>query len=287
MSSDVNAFFDPSTFTYTYVVSDPATQHAVIIDPVLDYDPSAGRTSSHSADTVVDHVQANDLEVQWILETHIHADHLTAAAHLQERIGGKIGIGSRVTEVQEIFGDRFNAERNFRRDGSQFDTLFSDGDNAGSGATAFRVLATPGHTPACVTYVFDGFAFVGDTLFMPDYGTARADFPGGDARTLYRSIQKILALPDETTLYMCHDYGTETRPDFQHVTSVMEERLHNKLIHQEITEDAFVKHRECKDAKLRTPKLLYPAIQYNMRAGAFPPPEDNGQQYFKIPVRST
>ena len=284
MSLNTEAFFDPATFTYTYVVSDPASQEAVIIDPVLDYDPASGKTSSASADAVIDYVSSNQLSVQWILETHIHADHLTAARYLKAQLGGKIGIGNRVTEVQGIFGDRFNVEESFARDGSQFDALFSDGDRIGSGPLTFQVLATPGHTPACVTYLFDGCAFVGDTLFMPDYGTARTDFPGGDAHTLYRSIQRILALPDETTLYMCHDYGSETRSDFEYITTVAQERQHNKMINDTITEREFVATRKCRDAKLSTPRLLYPAIQFNMRAGELPPAESNGQHYFKIPV---
>ena len=287
MPAQIKAFFDPSTYTYTYVVSDSLTRRAVVIDPVLDYDPAAGRISAASAQQVVDHVRSQSLAVDWIVETHIHADHLSASSYLQERLGGRVGIGERVTEVQALFGTRFNAETDFRQNGSQFDVLFKDGDQLGSDSTTFRVLATPGHTPACVTYVFDAGAFVGDTLFMPDYGTARADFPGGDARTLYDSIQKILALPDETPLYMCHDYGSDTRTEYANLTSVAEQKRHNKLINRTVTKEAFVGARERRDAELNTPALLYPAIQFNMRGGRLPPPETNGQAYFKIPVRQS
>ena len=285
MTVQIKAFFDPSTYTYTYIVSDSLTRRAVVIDPVLDYDPAAGRISAASAQQVVEYVRSQNLAVEWIVETHIHADHLTASSYLQERLGGRTGIGERVTEVQALFGARFNAETDFCQNGSQFDALFKDGDQLGSDSTAFRVLATPGHTPACVTYVFDAGAFVGDTLFMPDYGTARADFPGGDARTLYESIQKILALPDETPLYMCHDYGSDTRIEYANLTNVGEQKRHNKLINQDVTREEFVEARERRDAQLNTPALLYPAIQFNMRGGRLPPPETNGQAYFKIPVR--
>ena len=283
----VEAFFDPMTYTFSYVVSDPATGKAIIVDPVLDYDPASGRTSTDSADALLAYLKANSLTLEWILETHIHADHLTSAAYLKAQVGGKVGISEHVTDVQELFGKRFNAGTEFLTDGSQFDVLFGDGERHGTGQLEFQVMETPGHTPACVTYLFDGCAFVGDTLFMPDYGTARADFPGGDARTLYRSIQKTLGLPEETLLYMCHDYGTETRKEFEHVTTVKDELLSNKFISQGVTENDFVSHRECRDAKLNTPSLLYPSIQFNMRGGQFPPAEDNGQHYFKIPVRAS
>jgi glyoxylase-like metal-dependent hydrolase (beta-lactamase superfamily II) len=281
----VEAFFDPATFTYSYVVADPVTQQAAIIDSVLDYDPASGRVSTSSADRIINFVRSRGLSVAWILETHVHADHLTAATYLKEQLGGRTGLGNQVTKVQDTFGDLFNAESEFARDGSQFDELFADDEEIHIGDLTCRVWHTPGHTPACVTYVFDGAAFVGDTIFMPDFGTARTDFPGGDAATLYRSIRRILALPDATELYMCHDYETDERMDFCHLTTVMEERADNLHIADGVTEEEFVKHRESRDAVLAAPRLLLPAVQFNMRAGHLAPKEDNGMFYMKIPVR--
>jgi glyoxylase-like metal-dependent hydrolase (beta-lactamase superfamily II) len=285
MKPIIEPFFDPDTFTFSYVVQDPGSRAAAVVDPVLDYDPAAGRTSTDSADRLAAFVRDRDLDVQWILETHVHADHLSGARYLKDQLGGRIGIGSRVTEVQKVFADMFNAEPGFVADGSQFDHLFGDGDQAQVGDLTFRVLHTPGHTPACVTYVFDGAAFVGDTLFMPDYGTARTDFPGGDARTLYRSIQRILALPDDTELYMCHDYLSGERTEYQHLTTVAAEKRDNVHVGDEVTEDDFVAFREARDAELAAPRLLLPSVQFNMRGAQLPPAEDNGMHYFKIPVR--
>jgi len=286
MTPEVRAFFDPDTYTYSYVIADPTSNSAAIIDSVLDYDPAAGRTGTGSADAIVDYVRKQGLEVEWILETHVHADHLSAAKYLQKHLGGRTAIGSRVPEVQQVFGDLFNAERCFRRDGGQFDHLFADGETFSIGALEGEVWHTPGHTPACVTYVFDGAAFVGDTIFMPDYGTARTDFPGGDAATLYRSIRRILSLPGATQLHMCHDYGSETRSEYQYLTTVADERERNVHIADGVSEADFVGFREGRDAELAAPRLLLPSVQFNMRAGALPPAEDNGMHYLKIPVRS-
>jgi glyoxylase-like metal-dependent hydrolase (beta-lactamase superfamily II) len=281
---DVKAFFDPATFTVSYVVSDPATKQAAIIDSVLDYDPKSGRTSKASADAVIDYVRAQGLTVQWILETHVHADHLSAAPYLKEQVGGTLAIGSNIRTVQDVFGKVFNAGSEFQRDGSQFDRLFEDGETFQLGSIEARALHTPGHTPACMTYVIGDAGFVGDTLFMPDYGTARCDFPGGDARELYRSIQKIFALPDETRLFMCHDYLPEGREAYQWETSVGAQKAHNIHVHEGVSEDAFVAMRETRDATLAMPVLILPSVQVNMRAGHMPPPDDNGLTYLKIPV---
>lgn len=285
MKPEIEAFFDPDTYTWTYVVMDPASNQAAIIDSVLDYDPASGRTSTASADAVIDFVRKKGLQIDWILETHVHADHLSGASYLKEALGGRTGIGNRVTAVQEVFGDLFNAEAGFARDGSQFDHLFADDEVLKIGGLEGQVWHTPGHTPACVTYVFDGAAFVGDTIFMPDYGTARTDFPGGDARTLYRSIQRILALPEDTVLYLCHDYETATRSEFSSTTTVAEERRSNIHVCDAMSEEDFVSFREKRDAGLSAPRLLLPSVQFNMRGAALAPPEDNGMQYLKIPVR--
>ncbi len=285
MKPTVEAFFDEDTFTFSYVVADPDSGAAAIVDPVLDFDPASGHLDSHSAERLIDHVQENELKVEWILDSHVHADHLSAARLLKERLGGRMGIGDQVTRVQEVFGDMFNAEANFARDGSQFDHLFGDDERAALGGLEFRVMHTPGHTPACITYVFDGFAFVGDTLFMPDYGTARTDFPGGDARTLYASIQRILALPPDTVICLCHDYLPEGRSDYRWRTTVAEERDHNVHVGGGVTEDDFVRFREGRDQELAAPRLLLPSVQFNMRGAQLPPAESNGVHYFKIPVR--
>jgi glyoxylase-like metal-dependent hydrolase (beta-lactamase superfamily II) len=280
---DVEAFHDAATFTITYVVSDPATRQAAIIDSVLDYDPAAGRTSTDSADAVVTFVRNNRLDVAWILETHVHADHLSAAPYIKDRLGGTAAIGANVTTVQETFKPIFNLE-DLATDGSQFDHRFAEGDTFDIGELTARVIATPGHTPACSTYVIGDAAFVGDTLFMPDYGTARCDFPGGSAAALYDSIQKILALPDETRLFMCHDYKAPGRDEFAWETSVAEQRANNVHINEQVSKDEFVATREGRDAKLGMPTLILPSLQVNLRAGQLPPPEDNDVRYLKIPL---
>jgi glyoxylase-like metal-dependent hydrolase (beta-lactamase superfamily II) len=283
---EIAGFFDPATFTVTYVVHDPATGKAAIIDSVLDYDPSSGRTKTASADAVVDYVTSNGLDVTWLLETHAHADHFSAAPYLQEKLGGKIAIGAHITAVQAVFGKLFNAGEDFAPDGSQFDALFSDGDTFAIGALPVTVMHVPGHTPACIAYVVGEAVFVGDTMFMPDYGSARADFPGGDARTLFRSLRRILTLPDETRLFMCHDYLPAGRSEYVWETTVAAERAGNIHAHDGISEDEFVTMREARDATLDMPRLILPSVQVNMRAGHLPPPDDNGIVYLKIPVNA-
>jgi len=280
----VQHFFDEPTNTFSYVVRDPDSQACAILDSVLDFDYAAGRTDVRSADEIIQYVRDNNLAVEWILETHVHADHLSAAPYLHEHLGGKTGIGAKIVDVQEIFGKAFNAGTEFARDGSQFDKLFQEGDTFTIGNLQGRVLHTPGHTPACLTYVIDDAAFVGDTLFMPDYGTARCDFPGGDARTLYQSIQKVLTLPPETRIFLCHDYKAPGRDEYQHMTTVAEQREANVHVHEGISEDEFVKMRTERDATLDMPRLILPSVQVNMRAGHMPPAEDNGQVYLKVPV---
>ena len=282
-NADVKAFFDEATFTVSYVVSDPATRRAAIIDPVLDYDPNSGRTSTTSADQISTYIRESDLTIDWVLETHVHADHLSGAPHVKEQHGGRTAIGSDVTSVQDTFKRIFNID-DLAIDGSQFDHLFSDGDAFKIGDIDALVLATPGHTPACVTYVIGDSAFVGDTLFMPDFGTARTDFPGGDAAQLYASIQKILALPDDTRLFMCHDYKAPGRDEFAWETTVQEQRDKNIHINKNVSEQAFVALREGRDGQLGVPKLLLPAIQVNIQAGALPDAESNGIRYMKIPI---
>lgn len=282
-SPAVKAFFDRDTFTVSYVVSDPATSKAAIIDSVLDYDPKSGRTAHKSADAVIAYVREQGLDVDWVLETHVHADHLSAAPYLKAQLGGQLAIGAQIRAVQSVFGDVFNAEDEFRRDGSQFDHLFADDERFYIGELEARAMHTPGHTPACMTYVIGDAAFVGDTLFMPDFGTARCDFPGGDARTLYRSIQKIFALPDETRLFMCHDYKAPGRDEFAWESTVAEERASNIHVGGGVDEDSFVAMRERRDATLDMPNLILPSVQVNMRAGELPPAEDNGVHYLKIP----
>ncbi|MFB4204750.1 MULTISPECIES: MBL fold metallo-hydrolase [Arhodomonas] len=283
---DVTAFFDEETFTVSYVVADPASRECAIVDSVLDYAPNSGRTSHDSADRIVAFVQENDLRATWILETHVHADHLTAAPYLRERLGGAIGIGANITTVQNVFGDLFNVEAAFARDGSQFDHLFADEETFRIGGIEARALHTPGHTPACMTYAIGDAAFVGDTLFMPDYGTARADFPGGDARQLYRSIRRVLSLPGETRLFMCHDYKAPGRDEYRWETTVAEERATNVHVHDDVDEETFVQMRTERDATLDMPRLILPSVQINMRAGAFPPAESNGVRYIKIPLNA-
>tara|TARA_R110001599_G_scaffold44102_4_gene131783 strand:+ start:3283 stop:4149 length:867 start_codon:yes stop_codon:yes gene_type:complete len=280
----VTHFFDEPTNTFSYVVQDPDSRACAIIDSVLDFDYAAGRTDVRSANTIIAFIREHDLDVVWILETHVHADHLSAAPYLHEQLGGKTGIGANIVKVQEIFGKAFNAGSEFVRDGSQFDALFEEGDTFAVGQLQGQVLHTPGHTPACLTYVIGDAAFVGDTLFMPDYGTARCDFPGGDARTLYHSIQKVLALPEQTRLFLCHDYKAPGRDTFQHETSVAEQRSENVHVHEGISEDEFVKMRTERDATLGMPRLIIPSVQVNMRAGELPPAEENGTVYLKVPL---
>ncbi len=280
----VHGIFDEATNTVTYVVRDPESRACAIIDSVLDFDYASGRTDTRSADRVIEHVRAEGLDPVWILETHVHADHLSAAPYIQERIGGKIGIGEKITVVQDTFGKIFNEGTEFQRDGSQFDHLFREGDTFGIGALGGRVLHTPGHTPACLTYVIGDAAFVGDTLFMPDFGTARCDFPGGSAEMLYASIQKILSLPDATRIFVGHDYKPEGRDTFVWETTVAEERAKNVHIGGGRSAAEFVTMREARDKTLGMPKLIIPSLQVNMRAGQMPPKDDQGKTYLKVPV---
>ncbi|WP_312722755.1 MBL fold metallo-hydrolase [Stutzerimonas kunmingensis] len=284
MNAHIEPFFDPATFTYSYVVSDPQTRQCAVIDSVLDYDPASGRTSHATAQRLVDYVRGQDLKVQWLLETHVHADHLSAAPYLRQQLGGQLAIGDRITVVQDTFGKLFNAGTGFATDGRQFDHLFHDGDTFQVGNIQARAIHTPGHTPACMTYVIGDAAFVGDTLFMPDYGTARCDFPGGDARTLYQSIQKLFALPGDTRVFMCHDYKAPGREEFLYETSIAAEREHNVHVHAGISEDQFVAMRTARDATLGMPTLILPSVQINMRGGELPEPESNGTRYLKIPL---
>lgn len=284
MQPHVEAFFDHTTFTYSYVVSDASTQRCAIIDSVLDYDPASGRTSYASSDRLIDYVKTHKLQVDWLLETHVHADHLSAAPYLQRELGGQLAIGEHITTVQNTFGKLFNAGSEFATDGRQFDHLFKDGDTFAIGSLQARAIHTPGHTPACMTYVVGDVGFVGDTLFMPDYGTARCDFPGGDARTLFQSIRKLFALPGDTRLFMCHDYKAPGRDDFRYQTTVAEQRALNVHVHEGISEADFVAMRSARDATLGMPLLILPSVQVNMRAGQLPPAEDNGTRYLKIPL---
>ncbi|WP_104097284.1 MBL fold metallo-hydrolase [Stutzerimonas kunmingensis] len=284
MNAHIEPFFDPATFTYSYVVSDPQTRQCAVIDSVLDYDPASGRTSHATAQRLVDYVREQDLKVQWLLETHVHADHLSAAPYLRQQLGGQLAIGDRITVVQDTFGKLFNAGTGFATDGRQFDHLFHDGDTFQVGNIQARAIHTPGHTPACMTYVIGDAAFVGDTLFMPDYGTARCDFPGGDARTLYQSIQKLFALPGDTRVFMCHDYKAPGREEFLHETTIAAESEYNVHVHAGISEDQFVAMRTARDATLGMPTLILPSVQINMRGGELPEPESNGTRYLKIPL---
>ena len=283
MTPEVTAFFDEPTNTASYVVRDPESAHCAIIDSVLDLDYASGRTATVAADRLIEHVTRNGLTVDWILETHVHADHLSAAPYLHESLGGRVGIGAGITEVQEVFGKVFNAGTAFERDGSDFDHLFREQDRFEIGTLSGFVLHTPGHTPACLTYVIGDAAFVGDTLFMPDFGTARCDFPGGSARQLWQSIHKILELPDDTRIFTCHDYKAPGRDEFAWESTVGEQKARNKHI-ANATEDEFVEMREGRDATLSMPRLIAPSIQVNMRAGKMPEPEDNGTIYLKVPI---
>jgi glyoxylase-like metal-dependent hydrolase (beta-lactamase superfamily II) len=283
MNPQIEAFFDPATFTVSYLVHDPATRRAAIIDPVLDFDVKSGRTATSSAERILAAVRAADLTLGWILETHVHADHLSAAVLLKERSGARVGIGEKVRAVQATFAPIFGAG-DVTGDGRPFDRLLGDGERIPLGELAIEVVETPGHTPACVSYQIGDNVFVGDTLFMPDYGTARTDFPGGDARTLYRSIRRLLALPPETTLWMCHDYKAPGRDSFAWKSNVAEQRARNIHIRDGIDEGAFVAMRQARDATLEMPALLLPAVQVNMRAGHLPPPDEDGNVYLRWPV---
>ncbi len=284
MTPDVTAFFDTATNTVSYVVRDPNGRSAAIVDSVLDFDYASGSTDTASADRIIEYTKENDLRIDWILETHVHADHLSAAPYLQERLGGKIGIGAEITTVQNTFGKVFNEGTEFQRDGSQFDQLFREGDVFQIGQMRGEVLHTPGHTPACLTYVIGDAAFVGDTLFMPDYGTARCDFPGGSAEMLFDSVQKILSLPDETRIFVGHDYLPKGRDQYAWETTVAEQKAANVHVGGGKSREDFVEMREARDATLGMPKLIIPSLQVNMRAGHMPEPDTDGDVYLKVPV---
>ena len=285
MTPTVQSFFDPATWTVSYVVYEKEGSACAIIDSVLDYDPKSGRTRTTSADKLISFVQEKNLQVEWILETHAHADHLSAAHYLKKKMGGKIAIGAAITKVQDVFKRIFHLEPEFRSDGHQFDHLLRDGETFAIGALTAEALSVPGHTPACMAYRIGDAVFVGDTLFMPDVGTARCDFPGGDAHTLYRSIRKLLSLPAETRLFMCHDYPPESRSAAWE-TTVAEQRAKNIHVHDGVSEDGFVKMRTARDATLEMPVLILPSVQVNIRAGEMPPKEDNGVSYLKIPINA-
>lgn len=285
MKPQIQAFFDDATWTVSYVVFDQPGGHCALVDSVLDYDPKSGRTSTRSAERLVEFVQGRNLTVQWILETHAHADHLSAAHYLRKKLGGKIAIGAAITQVQDVFKGVFNLEPEFRPDGSQFDQLLHDDEVFQIGALTAKALAVPGHTPACMAYQVEDAVFVGDTLFMPDVGTARCDFPGGNAHTLYQSVRKLLSLPAQTRLFMCHDYPPSGR-DATWQSTVADQRAHNIHVHDGVTEDAFVELRTRRDATLEMPVLILPSVQINIRAGDFPPAEANGVTYLKIPVNA-
>ena len=280
---EIQAFFEETTNTISYVVRDPTSSSCAIIDSVLDIDYAAGRIATTSADQIIAFVTKHKLKVDWLIETHVHADHLSAAPYIQSKCGGKIGIGEQITVVQETFGKVFNEGTDFQRDGSQFDHLFKDGDTYKIGALDALVMHTPGHTPACMTHVIGDAAFVGDTLFMPDGGSARADFPGGDSRTLFRSIRRVLSLPPDMRLFMCHDYGPNGR-NIRWETTVAEQRAHNIHVRDGISEDEFVAMREARDKTLDMPKLIIPSLQVNMKAGELPKPDASGKRFLKVPL---
>ncbi|MCR4266217.1 MBL fold metallo-hydrolase [Nitratireductor sp. ZSWI3] len=282
---EVVAFFDEPTNTISYIVRDPASKACAVIDSVMDIDYAAGRITHEGAERIIAHIRREGWELEWLIETHVHADHLSGAPYIQQTLGGKLGIGENITIVQETFGKVFNEGTEFQRDGSQFDRLFRDGDSYRIGAMTAHVMHTPGHTPACMTHMIGDAAFVGDTLFMPDGGSARADFPGGDARTLYRSIQRVLSLPGETRLFMCHDYGPNGR-EIRWETTVAEEKEHNIHVGGGVSEDEFVTMREERDATLSMPKLIIPSLQVNMRAGKLPPKDADGRTFLKVPVNT-
>lgn len=280
----VKTFFDQASNTFSYIVQDPNSNACAIIDSVLDFDYASGHTNFKSADEIIAYIQAKGLTVEWILETHAHADHLSAAPYLQQKLGGKIAIGQHITVVQQTFGKIFNAGTAFERDGSQFDRLFQENDEFQIGQLTAKVMHTPGHTPACLSYLIGDAVFVGDTLFMPDYGTARCDFPGGDAAVLYQSVQKLLALPDETRMFLCHDYLPAGRSHYVNQTTVGEQRRNNIHIREGISAQEFIAMRNARDATLAMPTLIIPSVQVNMRAGQMPPAEEDGQIYLKVPI---
>ncbi len=282
----IAGFFDEATHTISYVIHDPATSRAAVIDSVLDYDNAAGRTAFRSADLIVEYAAANKLTVDWLIETHAHADHISAAPYLQDKLGGKLAIGADIVRVQDVFGKLFNAGTEFQRDGSQFDRLFNDGDRFAIGGLEAIALHVPGHTPADMAFIVGDAVFVGDTLFMPDFGTARADFPGGDARQLFRSIRRLLELPRETRLFLCHDYKAPGRDTYAWETTIGQQRDHNVHVHDGITEDAFFEMRTKRDRTLAMPELIMPSVQVNIRGGRLPEPEDNGVSYIKIPLNA-
>lgn len=282
---EVTAFFDEPTNTISYVVKDPASNACAVVDSVMDIDYAAGRITYDGADKIIAFIKENGLKLEWLIETHVHADHLSAAPYIQKHLGGKLGIGDKITVVQETFGKIFNEGTEFQRDGSQFDRLFKDGDTYTVGKMQCFAIHTPGHTPACMTHVMGDAAFVGDTLFMPDGGTARADFPGGDAHALYKSIKRVLSLPKETRLFMCHDYGPNGR-DIRWETTVGDEREHNIHVRDGVTEEEFVAMRTARDSTLSMPKLIIPSLQVNMRAGDLPPPDKSGKRFLKVPVNT-
>ncbi|MBD1549521.1 MBL fold metallo-hydrolase [Roseibium aggregatum] len=280
---DVKAFFDPATNTISYVVKDPASSACAVVDSVMDIDYAAGRITYDHADEIIAYIEQNGLKLEWLIETHVHADHLSAAPYIQGKLGGQLGIGDKITVVQDTFGKVFNEGTEFQRDGSQFDRLFADGDTYKIGGMTGFAMYTPGHTPACMVHVIGAAAFVGDTLFMPDGGSARADFPGGDAGTLYDSIQKVLSLPDDMRLFMCHDYGPNGR-DIKWETTVGDEKKHNIHVGGGKTREEFIKFRTERDAELDMPKLIIPSLQVNMRAGKLPPADETGKRFLKVPV---
>ena len=284
MGPDITAFFDEATNTISYIVCDPNGSACAVIDSVLDFDFASGRTDTRSADKLINFIKENKLDVQWLLESHVHADHLSAAPYIQMEVGGKIGIGSHITDVQETFGKIFNEGTEFQRDGSQFDKLFVEGDTFHIGQLRGDVLHTPGHTPACMTYVISDAAFVGDTLFMPDFGTARCDFPGGSSENLFSSIQKILSLPDATRIFVGHDYKAPGREHYAWETTVGEQKKKNIHIKSGKSKEDFVKLRDERDAKLAMPKLIVPSLQINMRAGNMPEPDEQGDVFLKVPI---
>ncbi|GIS10434.1 MAG: MBL fold metallo-hydrolase [Alphaproteobacteria bacterium] len=281
----IKGFFDKETSTISYVVYDMTSKKCAVIDSVLDFDFSSGTIDYHNAEKIISFIEKMKLDLEWLIETHVHADHLSASPYIQKKLGGKIGISEKISDIQNIFGKTFNAGTEFQRDGSQFDRLFKDNDEYKIGSIKCKVINTPGHTPACTAHVIGNSIFVGDTLFMPDLGSARADFPGGDARELYRSIQKILSYPDDTLIFVCHDYPPTSRK-VEWVTTVGEQKKKNIHVKTSIGEDEFVKLREARDKTLNMPKLIIPSIQVNMRAGNLPPAEDNGDVFIKVPINS-